>query len=158
MGLALSTLKLQSRSIREGVIPARCSKDGGNVSPQLGWSDVPENARAFALICHDPDAPFIADGAYGFVHWVLYDIPASSVELEEGGAIGVAGINSYGESGYGGPKPPPGHGPHHYFFVLFALRNTLNLQVGLTARQLLERIEPEVLGINRLVGRFETPA
>ena len=156
MGLALSSLKLQSRSLRDGMIPARHSKEGGNVSPHLGWSNAPEITRAFALICHDPDAPFIADGAYGFVHWVLYDIPPVS-ELEEGAPVGVAGINSYGESGYGGPMPPPGHGPHHYFFVLFALRNRLDLPAGLSAGQLLERIEPEVLGINRLVGRFEAP-
>jgi Raf kinase inhibitor-like YbhB/YbcL family protein len=156
MGLALSSMKLQSTSICAGEIPARYSKEGGNVSPQLSWSDVPDNTRAFALICHDPDAPFIANGAYGFVHWVLYDIPPVH-ELEEGAAIGVAGINSYGESGYGGPKPPPGHGPHHYYFVLFALDHALDLPAGLSLGQLLEKIEPHVLGINRLVGRFETP-
>lgn len=158
MGLALSTLKLESRSIRNGVIPPACSKEGGDTSPHLSWSGAPENTGAFALICHDPDAPFIADGAYGFVHWVLYDIPADIAELGEGTDIGVAGVNSYGENGYGGPKPPAGHGQHHYFFVLFALRNKLDLPPGLSARQLLERIEPEVVGINRLVGRFETPA
>jgi Raf kinase inhibitor-like YbhB/YbcL family protein len=157
MGLALSALKLQSRSIGDGKIPPEHSKEGGNVSPSLSWSGAPADTRAFALLCHDPDAPFIADGAYGFVHWVLYDIPADIGELEEGTVIGVAGINSYGERGYGGPMPPPGHGPHHYFFVLFALRNKLDLPPGLSARQLLERIEPEVLGINRLVGRFEAP-
>lgn len=156
MGLALSSMKLQSTSIRAGEIPARHSKDGGNVSPRLSWSDAPENTRAFALICHDPDAPYIADGAYGFVHWVLYDIPRVN-ELAEGTDVGVAGMNSYGESGYGGPKPPPGHGPHHYYFVLFALDRALDLPAGLSLRQLLEKIEPHVLAINRLVGRFETP-
>ena len=156
MGLALSSMKLQSRSIRDGMIPQRHSKEGGNVSPYLSWSNAPEDTQEFALLCHDPDAPRVADGEYGFTHWVLYNIPVVG-GLEEGTDIGTAGINSYGESGYGGPKPPPGHGIHHYFFVLFALRSRLDLPAGLTARQLLERIEPEVLGINRLVGRFDNP-
>jgi Raf kinase inhibitor-like YbhB/YbcL family protein len=157
MGLHLSAMKLRSRSIIDGNIPKKHSKDGGNVSPHLSWSDAPEGTRAFALICHDPDAPFIANGECGFTHWVLYGLPPID-ELEEGTSIGTAGINSYGEAGYGGPKPPPGHGPHHYFFVLFALRTELDLPAGLSLRQLLERIEPEVIGINRLTGRFETPA
>jgi Raf kinase inhibitor-like YbhB/YbcL family protein len=156
MALKLSPLALNSKSIVGGVIPDRQSKDGGNVSPHLSWSNLPEGTRALALLCHDPDAPFIADGGYGFVHWVLYNIPPDA-ELEEGSSIGVPGFNSYGETAYGGPKPPPGHGPHHYFFVLFALKRTPDLPIGLTARQLLERIEPDVIGINRLMGRFENP-
>ncbi len=31
------------------------------------------------------------------------------------------GDNDFGKSGYGGPCPPKGHGPHHYHFKLFAL-------------------------------------
>lgn len=148
-------LQLRSNSIIDGAIPARHSKDGGNVSPHLSWSNAPEKALSFALICHDPDAPRIVGGEYGFIHWVLYNIPSIN-ELPEGKSIGTAGINSYGESGYGGPKPPPGHGIHHYFFILFALGKQLDLPANLSAKQLLEKIEPEVLGMNRLVGTYET--
>ncbi|HEY3700590.1 MAG TPA: YbhB/YbcL family Raf kinase inhibitor-like protein [Spongiibacteraceae bacterium] len=154
MGFALSSLQLRSNSIANGIIADRNTKAGGNLSPHLSWSEAPENTQAFALICHDPDAPRIVNGEYGFIHWVLYNIPAID-ELLEGTDIGVAGINSFGDSGYGGPKPPPGHGIHHYFFILFALRSVMDLQEGLSAQKLLEQIEPEVLGMNRLVGTYE---
>ena len=58
-----------------------------------------------------------ADGTYGFVHWVLYNIPADVSQLPEGvSGLYTAGLNQMGESGYSGPQPPPGHGQHHYFF------------------------------------------
>ncbi|MDB6061757.1 MAG: phospholipid-binding protein [Verrucomicrobiaceae bacterium] len=154
MGFALSPLQLRSKSITNGIIPAQHSKEGGNISPPLSWSHAPDKTKSYALICHDPDAPLIKDGEYGFVHWVLYNIPAIT-ELAKSTDIGTSGINSYGETGYGGPKPPPGHGVHHYFFMLFALGAALDLPAGLTMRQLLEKIEPQVLGMNRLVGTFE---
>ena len=31
--------------------------DGGNVSPQLSWTNAPKNTKSYAIICHDPDAP-----------------------------------------------------------------------------------------------------
>ena len=29
----------------------------GNANPHLAWSDVPEGAQSFVVICHDPDVP-----------------------------------------------------------------------------------------------------
>lgn len=155
MSFAISPLQLHSKSFSNGSIPTRHAKAGGNISPPLNWDNVPEGTRSFALICHDPDAPRIADGEYGFVHWVLYNIPLRD-DLPENTDIGTAGVNSYGEQGYGGPRPPSGHGLHHYFFVLFALRSEPTLPPNLSARELLMRIEPEVLGMNRLVGTYES--
>ena len=64
------------------------------------------------------------DGTYGFAHWVLYNIPADVSQLPEGvSGPYTAGLNQTGESGYAGPQPPPGHGQHHYFFWLLALRS-----------------------------------
>lgn len=64
-----------------------------------------------------------ANGTYGFGHWVLYDIPASVTSLPEGVADFTAGRNDFGKPGYNGPMPPNGHGPHHYYFWLLALRS-----------------------------------
>jgi phosphatidylethanolamine-binding protein (PEBP) family uncharacterized protein len=30
---------------------------GGNVSPQISWSDVPAGTKSFAITMYDPDAP-----------------------------------------------------------------------------------------------------
>ena len=99
-------------------IPTRYSGDGDDVSPPLKWSGVPKNTKELALIVEDPDAP----QAEPFVHWVIYKIPADATGLAEGvpaqarltsSAGAVQGKNSFKRIGYGGPKPPPGHGTHH---------------------------------------------
>ncbi len=155
MGFALSDMQLTSSAFSDGEgIPARHTCEGEDISPSLRWTDVPEGTREFALICHDPDAPLIKPGNFGYVHWVLYGIPGSAAELPEGVAAHTSGTNDFGKLGYGGPAPPPGHGTHRYFFWLFALRSELGLDAGLTMWELLEKIEPEVLGMNRLMGTY----
>jgi hypothetical protein len=140
----------------DGAIPSKYTGDGQDVSPPLEWSGAPEGTRGYALLCHDPDAPFIVPGRYGFVHWVLYNIPASTTRIPEGGgAAFTQGVSDFGPHAYGGPMPPPDHGTHRYFFTLFALDDDLALPPGLTMNELLERIAPHVLGMNRLVGTYE---
>ena len=104
------------------------------------------------MICHDPDAPVIAPGSYGFVHWVLYNIPGSATALPEGVQDYTAGANNFGTDHYGGPMPPEGHGTHRYFFWLIALRSAPDLEAGLSLWDLMGRIEADVLGMTRLVG------
>ena len=155
MGFALSDMKLTSSAFDDGgAIPAKHTGDAEDISPSLSWTDVPDDAKSFAVICHDPDAPLVKPGTYGFVHWVLYGIPGSMSELPEGVADCVQGVNDFGNEGYGGPAPPPGHGTHHYFFWLLALDSSPDLPAGLTMWELLERIESSVIAMNRLVGTY----
>lgn len=99
---------------------------GANRSPALSWSGAPDETRSFALTCYDPDAPT----GSGFWHWILLNLPADTTELAAGagnetgmrlpdGALHV--VNDFGTIGYGGPCPPPGHGPHRYQFTVHAL-------------------------------------
>jgi hypothetical protein len=156
VGFALSDIKLESQAFEAGrAIPRKHTGEGEDVSPALSWSNVPDATRSFALICHDPDAPLVKPGAYGFVHWVLYGLPGDARNLAEGAKLGTAGRNDFGAEGYGGPMPPEGHGPHHYFFWLLALDAEPDLPAGLTMADLLERIEPHVIAMNRLVGTYE---
>jgi len=156
MKFALSTLQLNSPAFGPlGEIPSKYTGEGENVSPPLQWTGVPEGTRSFALICHDPDAPVLSEGTYGFIHWVLYNIPGSVTSLSEGTTEHSHGPNGMEKECYMGPMPPEGHGTHHYFFWLFALDEELNLPRGLVRWELLERIEPHVIGMNRLVGTFE---
>ena len=154
MALNLGDLKITSSTFESGGgIPAMCAKANENVSPQLQWSGAPEGTREFALICHDPDAPM----PHGWTHWVLYGIPASVTELPEGsgGAGYLQGGNDYGEQGWGGPMPPPGHGTHHYYFWVYALDTELGADAGLTRLELLERLDGHVLEQARIVGTYE---
>jgi len=113
-------------------IPTKHTGEGEDVSPALSWRDQPDGTRSYALICHDPDAPLVKPGTYGFVHWVQYGIPGSICELPEGDRDYIQGINDFGKPGYGGPMPPEGHGTHHYFFWLLALDVDADLEPGLT--------------------------
>lgn len=156
MGFALSELQLKSTTFEpNGKIPSKYTGEGQDISPPLEWTNVPDGTRSFALICHDPDAPLVSEGTFGFVHWVLYNIPGSINGLSEGIKGYTEGPNGFGQEGYMGPMPPNGHGTHHYFFWLLAIDEELNLESGLTLWQLLERIEPHVIGMNRLVGVYE---
>lgn len=155
MGFALSDMTLRSSAFEDGgPIPEKYTGEGDDVSPPLSWSDAPDGTRSFAVICHDPDAPLVSPGTYGFVHWVLYGIPGDVSELPEGTNKYSPGKNNFDKSGYGGPMPPNGHGAHHYFFWLLALNRELDHASGLTMWQLLEEVEPHVIGMNRLLGVY----
>ena len=156
MGFALSKMTVTSTAFGPlGRIPKECTGEARNVSPPVSWSGAPDGAKSFAVICHDPDAPLVKGGAYGYVHWVLYNLPPQTRALAEGQAIGTSGVNDSGKPGYTGPMPPPGHGLHHYYFWVLALDRDLGLEPGLTLWQFLQKAEPHIIGMNRLVGTYE---
>jgi Raf kinase inhibitor-like YbhB/YbcL family protein len=134
-----------------GRIPDRHTAEGEDVSPALEWDGVPDGTRSLAVVVHDPDAPLVD----GFTHWVLYGIPVGTSTLGEGEDRFVAGTNSFGTAGYNGPAPPPGHGPHHYYFWVYALDEELDLAPGLGRRALLGRIEDHVIEQARLIGVYQ---
>ena len=154
---ALSELHVTSTAFApNGPIPARHSGEGEDVSPALSWSNLPEGTQSVAVFCHDPDAPVISSqGNYGFVHWVYYNIPATVTSLVEGCSTYTTGNNDFGDTGYNGPMPPNGHGLHRYFFWVVALDTALAFDAGLSLPQLIEKIQPHTLGMNRLVGTYE---
>ena len=76
-GKETDTMRLRSPAFGDGErIPAKHTADGADVSPPLSWPEAPEGAKAFVLICDDPDAP-----VGNWVHWVLYDLPPDTREL-----------------------------------------------------------------------------
>ena len=155
MGFALSTMQLASPAFETGgAIPTKHTGEGVDVSPALSWHDAPAGTKSFAVVCHDPDAPLVTPGRYGYVHWVLYNIPAAATGLDEATPEYTQGLSDFGKPGYGGPMPPPGHGVHNYFFWLLALDADLDLAPGLGMWDLLEKVEPHVIGMNRLVGTY----
>jgi Raf kinase inhibitor-like YbhB/YbcL family protein len=149
-------MKLTSRDFEhEGVIPDKYSKEGGNISPPLAWTGVPDGAKSLVLIVDDPDAP---SGV--FVHWLLYGLSSAATELPEGLPAtptlpnGVRqGRNGFGELGYDGPQPPSG--THRYFFRLYAIDTDLTLRAGVSREELDSAIEGHVLEQTELMGRYE---
>lgn len=150
--LNVADLRISSPAFEDhGRIPERHTGDGEDVAPALEWTGVPEGTKAFALVVHDPDAPLVD----GFTHWVAYGIPADTTGLPAGGGEATQGTNSFGNRGYNGPAPPPGHGLHHYYFWVYALDKDVQLEPGLDRRALLERIEDHVIEQARLIGTYE---
>jgi len=149
------SITLSSTAFAAGTsIPADYSCKGRSVSPPLAWKDSPAGTKSFALIMDDPDAPMGT-----FVHWVIFNIPASSSGLPEAvltnGQLGdgtLQGNNGAGRVGYTGPCPPSG--THRYFFKLYALDNLLALSSGADKDQLLKVMQGHILAQGELMGTF----
>lgn len=150
-------MRLESPAFRDGdPIPAAHSRDGGDASPPLSWTDPPAETRSFALVCDDPDAP---RGTW--VHWVLWGIPADSRSLAAGAGSserpsggGVHGTNDFRERRWGGPAPPRGHGTHHYRFHLYALDAEPELKAGASRAELDAAIRGHALAEATLTGTY----
>lgn len=156
MGFAPSSMQLRSSAFEpNGSIPTKHTGEGDDVSPELSWIDAPEGTKSFAVVCHDPDAPLVsADGNYGFVHWVYYNIPSSVTALEEGDDQFTHGVNNFGDAKYGGPMPPNGHGTHQYYFWIIALDTDEEIEASLSMYDFLAKVEPNIIGMNRLIGTY----
>jgi len=115
------TFTLTSTDITDGgILPDAQVQAKGNTSPHLKWSGAPEGTKSYAITVFDPDAPT----GSGFWHWTVANIPADVTEIAAGGPLpsgAVEGRTDFGEPGYGGAAPPPGHGPHRYIFTVFAV-------------------------------------
>ncbi|OFW01631.1 MAG: phosphatidylethanolamine-binding protein [Acidobacteria bacterium RIFCSPLOWO2_12_FULL_59_11] len=152
MGFTVTTSAFQPG----GMIPKKFTCDGPDVSPPLEWDDPPAGTQSFSLIADDPDAPV---GTW--VHWVVYDLPASVRELPEGVpkdselANGARqGRNDFRQVGYGGPCPPGGPA-HRYYFKLYALDTKLNLKPGATKAELERAMKGQVLAEAQQMGRYQ---
>ena len=154
--VAAAALSLTSPAFTEGAnIPPKFTCDAGQTSPSpaLAWKDAPANTKSFVLIMHDPDVPMPG----GFTHWVLFDIPATTLQLPEGfqaGSVGVSGNTGMRRQGYMGPCPPSG--AHHYHFMLSALDvASVGLQPGATKADVEKAIEGHVVGKAELIGMYQ---
>lgn len=151
MGLNIADLKITSPEFDNGGrLEDRHANDKGNEQPALRIAGVPSDAVELAVVCHDPDAP-LPDG---FTHWTLYGIPADTTEVAPGADSQFRpGPNDFGNDGYGGPQPPAGHGPHHYYFWVYALSRAVD---GTPSRRdFLDGYGDAIIEQNRVIGVYE---
>ena len=154
------TLSLTSAAFTAGgAIPKSYTCEGGDVSPPLAWRDSPAGTKSLVLIVDDPDAPDPAAPKMTWVHWILYDIPATAGALPEavkpsGLAPGTRqGRNDWKRTGYGGPCPPIGR--HRYFHKLYALDTVLGDLAEPTKAKLEAAMKGHVLAQAELVGTYQ---
>ncbi|WP_329376700.1 YbhB/YbcL family Raf kinase inhibitor-like protein [Streptomyces sp. NBC_01351] len=133
-------------------IPRRYSGEGENISPPLTWSAAPEGTAELVLLCEDPDAP-----GGTFLHWLVTAIDPGATGAEEGQKPrgGLPWPNDFGRVGWSGPMPPPGHGPHRYFFRLHALSEPLTLHGRPTADTVHREVKRMELAVGTLVGTYQ---
>jgi Raf kinase inhibitor-like YbhB/YbcL family protein len=141
-----------------GEIPPQFTCEGQDISPALHWTGAPAGTKSFALIVDDPDAPDPDAPKMTWVHWVLFNLPATTTGLPE--AVSPSqlpagtkeGINDWKRTGYGGPCPPIGR--HRYFVKLYALDTELSLQQP-TKVQLEQAMQGHILAQTELVGTYQ---
>ena len=142
-----------------GKIPSKYTCEGNDISVPLSWSGAPPGTKSFALIEDDPDAPDPRAPKMTWVHWVLYNIPATANGLPEAvqkSALPAGtrdGLNDWKRTGYGGPCPPIGQ--HRYFHKLYALDTTLPDLGTPTKAQLEKAMQGHVLAQAELIGTYE---
>jgi Raf kinase inhibitor-like YbhB/YbcL family protein len=139
-----------------GVLPASSAGKGvgDNTAPQLRWDGLPAGTRQVVLIIDDVDVPLLRP----LLHTVAVIDP--TVDSVQAGALrpGAAGIRfiraDLGHRGYAGPRPIPGHGPHHYRFHVFAIDQPVSDSIT-TAKALLAAMAGHVLARGTLTGTYE---
>ena len=145
-----------------GRLADRHSAYHDNLSPPLVWTSV-EGAAVYAIIVEDPDAP----RDLPFVHWLIWNIPGEATSLPEGlpndpvlGLIGAAaqGRNDNGTIGYFGPRPPVGHGVHHYHFQIFALAQRLDFDSKMSLTELVDALKSQAIASDDLIVTYEAAA
>jgi len=144
-------MKIESPAFKNNeMIPSKYTCDGENINPPLKISGIPENALSLVLIVDDPDAP-----AKTWVHWTMWNIDPETVEIPENSVPkgAVQGITDFRVPGYGGPCPPSG--AHRYFFKLYALDITLNLESSATVGNIEEAMKGHILGSAELIGLYK---
>jgi hypothetical protein len=169
---------LSSEIVEQGIIPTKYTQDNPNkigISPPLNWSDAPQGTKSFALAVVDPDVPLeeewfpfkemlkvgMLPGDL-FIHWIVYDIPASATGLSEGASPGGSLPasakelkNSMGTSGYLGMGPPPGHKAHSYIFTLYGLNtDTLGLSPEASYVDFINAMKGKILATASLTAYF----
>jgi Raf kinase inhibitor-like YbhB/YbcL family protein len=127
---------------------------GDDTSPQLRWTGLPPDTRQLVLILDDVDVPLPRP----LLHTVAV-IEPDVAEVDTGalqpGAEGIRFIpGDLRHRGYAGPRPIPGHGPHHYRFHVCAIDQPIPDHVT-TAKALLKQMAGHVLARGVLTGTYE---
>ncbi len=141
-------------------LPRFCTADsmpeGTAVSPALGWTGVPPDARSLVLIVEDADSPT----PLPLVQAMAWGLDPQLLGLRENalvdGTDGVlVGRNSVLKPGWLAPDPPPGHGVHRYAFQLFALATSPDLGRYPGRRAVVDALRSHVLARGLLLGTYE---
>ncbi|OBF55239.1 phosphatidylethanolamine-binding protein [Mycobacterium sp. 852002-53434_SCH5985345] len=154
---APASISLSSAAFTDGGgMPASSAGKGvgDNVSPPLRWSAPPPGTRQLVLIIDDVDVPLPRPLLHtaAVIEPTLEGLDAGGLQPD---AAGLRCLRAdLGHRGYAGPRPIPGHGPHHYRFHVFAIDQRVPDGIA-TAKALLAAIRGHVLARGVLTATYE---
>lgn len=149
---------LKSSAFKDGkTIPGKygCEDDGNFIKPSipLSWEGTPKDTKSFVIVMDD-----LTPDARQWVHWVVFNLPATTSLLKEGASPdqlpkGSKELkNSWQVVGYGGPCPPVNN---HFFRIrIFAMpKETIELIPHDNSGSIVEQLS-ENLGVAELRGSY----
>jgi len=127
---------------------------GADTSPALRWAGLPPETQQVVLIIDDVDVP-LPRPLYHTIAVIEPTVDGVAAGLLQPGTEGIRFIRAdLGHRGYAGPRPIPGHGPHHYRFHVFAIDEPVPHGIS-TAKALLATMAGHVLARGTLTGNYE---
>jgi Raf kinase inhibitor-like YbhB/YbcL family protein len=152
----LVPMYIESKAFADGaIVPFKYANAGGNVQPDFKIVGGPPDAVSYAIIMHDIEVSL--GGADDVLHWVVWNIPGNTTQIEEGklpeGSVVGKGIRNNAYMGMGAPAGPR---YHHYVFEFYALNAKLDLPTTASRPELLAALNGKVIAKAAYVGRFRT--
>ncbi|GGO70941.1 YbhB/YbcL family Raf kinase inhibitor-like protein [Nonomuraea cavernae] len=145
----IAEINVSSPDLRDGEpLPRRYTCNGTQGSPPLRWSSGPLPTAKSVAIVVDSLSPSESN-----VHWVLYNIPATTTELGPDAAADVPDGSSQakvtsGKAGYEPPCDPKGS----YRFSVYTLSDKVKAQEGAPLSAVLKEIADQTIAHGRLTA------
>lgn len=185
LGVGTASITVASMAFHDhGPIPERYTADGDGISPPLSWTGIPAGADALLLLVEDADAPTshplvhaivvgiapedgaLAEGGIDPEHAIVESVTVSTKSSipTDSSALSTpqdlqwrVGRNSYLQTNWLPPDPPPGHGVHRYVFQVFALGPGDPLPSTPGRDAVLEAIRTRGVASGMLIGTYDRP-
>jgi Raf kinase inhibitor-like YbhB/YbcL family protein len=140
-------------------IPEKYTADGAGVSPSLQWSELPADTASAVLLVDEAVSPT----PQPLVHAIVVGLAADESALAEAalpsadnpGAGHHVGLNSFLQSAWLPPDPPPGHGVHRYAFQVFALGAAVDFADVPGREAVLELVREHGIASGCLIGTYQ---
>ena len=155
-----SKFTITSNSFKDDAVIKNIYACPENRQPHFSWKGYPDNTKYFAIIMDDADA--IAVVGHIFVHWNLFNIPATTTTINEGQKIiegSTIGMNHFKRKDYSGPCPPKGP-PHTYNTSIYALNRSLeniDTEMPWTRMKFESLFKSDILNVAGIIGIYSSP-